>query len=816
MDALIHDLRFAFRTFGRRPGFAVAAVLTLALGIGANTAVFGLVHAVLLRPPAAVASPERLVALFTSDFSGPPFGTSSYPDWQDLRDEAVFTSVAAWSGGTFGVGEPGEVESVDGLAVTTNYFDVLGVTPAAGRLFRGDEEETAGEIVVVSHGLWRERLGARPDVVGSTLRVNGRALEIVGVAPAGFVGFTRTSPAQLWLPIRTAARAGALFGGIEQRSSRGLNMVARLAPGVTLDRAQQAMQLAASRLHAVDAQSWTDVRGEVRRLSLLPESRVRVPPTARDAVVGVAGVLSGAAALVLLLCCANVAGLLLARATSRGREIGVRLSLGAGRRRLLRQLLTESAVLAVLGGTAGVMLAFWTGDLIGRMGDLQGALGVAATIQPDLRLLAFATAVSLGTAALFGIAPALRATRIDLASALRTEAVGAGSDTNRAIARSVLVAGQIAVSVVLLVGAVLLVRTLRSAYAIDPGFATDDVLLVAAAPLPGAESAGDPADVALRIRERFEALPGVQAASWGYASPLTGFGPRRSGTIEGYTPGQGEDMGIHVDHVGPGFFATLEIPIIRGRPIDERDRAGAAGAIVVNQTFARRYLSGRDPIGARIGQGGQEFTVVGVARDARVLSVTEAAPPLLYIPALQMARNTLFYVRTDGDPRSAVAGAAAAIGEVAPGWSVQSIRTMQDQRGVTLGGQRLAGGTVGLFALLALVLAGVGLYGVIAFAVAQRAREIGIRIAVGARPAAVVGLFLRQAVGIVSAGLLLGLVAALAAVRALAGLLIGVAPADPVSFAAAAVILGLIALFATWWPARRAANIDPMRALRTE
>lgn len=813
MDALWQDLRFALRTLSRRPGFALAATLTLALGIGANTAVFGLVHAVLLSPPQGVADPERLVALFTSDYSGPPYGTSSYPDWRDLRDDPAFAGIAAWTGATFGVGAAADVEPVDGMVVTANYFDVLGVRTVAGRPFQADAEDTAGDVVIISHELWHTRLGGDPHAVGSILRVNGRALEIVAVAPAGFVGFTRTAPARLWVPVATALRLGVL-SDIGNRTNRDFAMVGRLAPGVTIEAAQGAMALASPRLHALHPQAWTDVRGSERRLAVLPESHVRVPPTSRGAVVGVAGVLGGAAALVLLLCCANVAGLLLARAAGRGREVGIRLSLGAGRSRLIRQLLTESLLLALLGGAAGLLLALWATELVGGLGDLADALGVPATIRPDARLPGFAALASILTAALFGVVPAFRATRLNLASVLRAEATG--GEAKRGVLRSALVAAQIAVSVVLLVGAVLLVRTLRSAYAVDPGFETENVLLVSAGPLPGAPSAGDAGTTALRLRERLASLPGVEAATWGSAVPLAGFGPRRGAQIEGYTPGQGEDMGIRVDHIGPAFFETLRIPILRGRGIAATDRVGAAGAVVVNESFVRRYLQEREPIGTRVTTGDQDFTIVGIARDARTISLTAAPDPMMYLPSLQMPRGTLFHLRTGGDPRRVADAAAAAIDEIAPGWSVSSVRTLDDQRGATLGGQRLAGSVLALFALLALVLAAVGLYGVIAFAVGQRSREIGIRIALGARPAEVVALFLRQGGAIVLAGAVIGLASALAATRALGGLLIGVGANDAVSFATATGVVALIALFAMWWPARRAARLDPIRTLRAD
>ncbi len=815
MESLVHDIRYALRTLARRPLFTLAATLTLSLGIGANAAVFGLVDALLLRAPEGVSSPDRLVAVFTSDFSGPAFGTSSYPDYLDLREADVFQGMAAWAAANAGLTTERGAEPVVSLGVTADYFAVLGARPALGRFFRPDEEQAPGDGVVVSWGLWQRELGGSADAIGRTVQVNGYPLEVIGVTAAGFTGFQRGVQPELWLPLRTAARIGGLFVAFEGRDSRGLSIVARLASGATLDQAQAAMQLAAARLHGVDPAAWTDVRGEIRRLTVLPEREVRVPPDTRGTALGVAGVLSGAAALVLLMCCANVAGLLLARATGRQREIGVRLSLGAGKRRLIRQLLTESFVLASMGGVGGVLLAFWGMDLIEGTAELRATLGFPIAVSVDGRLLGFAVLLALLTAALFGLVPALRTSRLDLATVLRAESAGTTGRRVRSAGRNVLVGGQIAVSVILLVTALLLVRTLRNAYGADPGFETRNVLLISAGPVPGG-GGDDEGLAALQIRDRLAALPGVDAAGWGWFRPLQGGGPRRGTSIEGYQPSAGEDMEVHVDHVGPGFFETLRIRVRAGRAIDARDRDGAPPVVVINEAFARRYWPGQDPLGRRIEQGEAAFTVIGVAEDARFFSATEEPRPQIYLSALQSPRGATFYVRTGGAVERIIPAAREVIAETAPGWSIAGLRTMQQQRGVLLGGQRLAGGAVALFALLALLLATIGLYGIVAFAVTHRAREIGVRMALGARHTQVVGLFLRQALPIIAAGSALGFVGAFAATRALRGLLIGVTATDLVSYAAAAALLGSVALLATWIPARRAARLDPMFVLRAE
>jgi predicted permease len=767
-----------------------------------------------------VESPDRLVGLFTSDFSGPPYGGSSYPDYYDLRAETVvFEGIASYSSVAATVGE-NAVAPTPALAVSANYFEVLGIRPAAGRFFTAAEEENPGDVVVLSHALATRLFGAAPGAVAQSVRVNGLPLQVIGVTPATFTGFDRSQPGEVYVPARTGFRLGFPLPGLDQRTSRGIALVARLRAGATLESARSAMQLAATRLHDAYPAEWTDVRNVGRRISVLPESQLRVPPASRGSIVSLAGVLMATVGLLLLICCANVASLLLAQTAGRAREMAIRVSLGAGGGRLIRQLFVESLLLAISGGMLGTLLAFWLTDLMTRAIGQNPTVGLPFQASIDLRVLAFAAAVSVGTGFVFGFAPALRARATDVMSVLKRDrdALAGGGRTPL---RSVLVGGQLALSLPLLVGALLLARTLSNAYRIDPGFPMEPALLLNAAPLPGTSPQADPAALTQLLQERLAALPGVTSVSWGSATPLTGLGSRRGLQPVGYTPSEGEDMGIHVNHVGPGYFETVGIPMVVGRPIMDGDRPGSADVLVVNETFAERFWPGQNPIGQRISMGAvngnpREWTVVGVARDVQFLSLTAQVLPYVWVPALQWPRAVNLFLRTAGDPLELVEPVRRVIGEVAPGWAIGRISTLDDLFASGLFAERVAGASIGLFAAIAIILAAVGLWGVIAYAVTQRTREVGIRVALGGVQRGVLSLFLRQALPVVAIGAGIGLVLSWAGSRALGGLLIGVGAGDIVTFGTAATILVGIAFLATWLPARRAAKIDPMVALRGE
>jgi predicted permease len=495
--------------------------------------------------------------------------------------------------------------------------------------------------------------------------------------------------------------------------------------------------------------------------------------------------------------------------------MGVRLSLGAQPGRLIKLLLSESAVLAVAGGLLGTTLAYWGTELV-ALAQRQSPLGVVIDVAPDFRVLAFALTVAAATVLVFGLLPAIQAGRVDPLVALRASGAAAITPTQVRI-RGVLVGAQIALSTLLLVGALLFARTVRAAYRIDPGFDTENLLLVFASPIAGQQGGRDRLSIALELQERIAAMPGVLSVSWGSSTPLAGGGSRRYFAINGYQPMPGEDMEIHVNEVGPRFFETIGIPIIRGRAFDGTERGRAPDVAIVNESFAQRYWPGQDPIGQRLkNPSGNELTVIGVARDARYLSVTEPARPYIFLSALQRTGATRMFVRTARDPLPLLPRIARELEVIAPGWLLANPTTLHDQIGRLVFQQRAAGALIGTFAALAIILACVGLYGVVAFAVAQRTREIGIRVALGAQPGAVVQLFLRRTVPIVALGATAGIVGALMLSRVIASLLIGVTSRDPAAFIGGTLLLAAVAFLASWIPAHRATRVDPMTALRAE
>jgi macrolide transport system ATP-binding/permease protein len=821
-ETVVRDVRYAGRALRRNPGFTTAAVLTLALGIGANTTIFSLVNAVLLRPPPHVQAPARLVAVFTSDFSGPPYGTSSYPDFEEFRKQReIFEGVSLFAPRGVGVGDAADMERTGLELISDNYFQVLGVRPQAGRFFAAEEGRAGAPVAVavIGHDLWQRRFAGNPSVVGSTIRLNGQAFTVVGVAPEGFRGSIRGISIDVWIPVVSAS----LLGGdgpsdLGARGDRSYIIMARLAPGVDIARAQTGMNVVARQLHAAYPEWWTDVSKTGRRITLVPERETRVPPQMRGPALGFVALLMATVALVLLICCANVASLTLARATGRAKEIGVRLSLGASRRRIVRQLLTESVLIAFIGGGIGILFAFWaTRTMMAFHPPLP--IRIALDLGLDARVLLFTMGAALLTALFFGLAPALRASRPDVVGVLKGDGGSTAVAGRRIPLQSILVVSQVAMSLLLLIAALLFVRSLQAASAIDTGFTSDGMLLVDAEPRPGTERTVDPGRVAEQLQERIAAIPGVRAVSWAAAAPLGFDASRRGVAIEGYKPRDGEDMEYHYNQVGPKYFETIGITLLEGRGITPADRRGAPSVVVVNEAFARRFWPGQSALGKRIsitGRGGPYVEVVGVARDSKYLSLTEAPRPFVFIPSLQEPGRITLHVRTASPPRSLLDAVQRDVNAVAPEWSLLNARTMEEQIGVSLLPQRVAGGVLTLFGIVALALAAVGLYGVVAYSVASRSREIGVRVALGARRVDVIRLVLRQGVVLVLIGLSIGVPAAWAVTRLLSGFLIGATATDLIAFGAASLMLASTALLASWIPARRAAAVDPVAALRRE
>ena len=812
----MNDFRYALRQLRRSPGFTIVAVLSLALGLGINTTIFSVVSGLLLRP-LPVADPGRLAAVFTSDFSGPALGTSSYVDYIDMRDRVrSFETLAA------ALMEPVNVSSSDGAEVVTgqfvsgNFFQVVSRPPVRGRLLQPtDDRAGAPPAVVISHGLWRRRFGSDPAVIGQVIGVGGQQATITGVAPEGFTGIVRGLRVDIWAPLAFYQVIHPEGEELTSRGARGLSVVGLLRPGVPARAAQAELRTLAAQFQAAYPDAWTDVRGAPRRLTLVPESELRVVPQLRGGVLGGSALLLGVAALVLLIACANLANLLLARAAARRREIAVRLSLGAGRARLVRQLLSESILLAGAGGVLGVVAALWGTDLISQM-RVPAPFPIELDFAPDLWVLAFALVASTLTGVLMGLAPALQASRPDMVSALRDDVTGVA----RTRLRGAFVVAQMAMSLVLLVAAGLFIRSLQNASSIDPGFSARRALLLGMdLSLVGYDD--DRGRVFFRdLRERLAALPGVESVSLTTIVPLGLSSGRRSLSVRGHTPAPGEEMEFHVASVGPQYFETMGVELARGRGFTDQDRREAPGVVVVNESFARRFWPGQDPIGKEVGLEGDEgpwSTVVGLARDGKYTSRSEDPKPFYYIPIDQMYRsNAVFIVRTAADPRTLAGPARDAVADVDPAVPILQMRTLAENLDLSLLPARIAGVMLGGFGLLGLALASIGLYGVMSYIVGHRTREVGIRMALGAQRRDVLALMVGYGARLIAIGLATGLVLALALSQLVRGFLYGLSPMDPVTYAGVALLLAMVALAASWLPARRATRVDPMTAMRSQ
>jgi macrolide transport system ATP-binding/permease protein len=826
MSDVLRDLRIGVRQLARRPGFAVSALSSLALGIGLTTTLFSVVHAVLLREP-AIADRGRLVEIYSSASEDFPLLTSSYPDYLDIRREVTALEAVAGHGFVRGIlSTSARPVLVTGEAVTSNYFDVLGVRPPMGRAFREDEGRTpdGAPIVVVSHGLWQRQLGGRPDIVGQPVTVSGRPYTVVGVAPASFPGTVPGIPTDFWVPAVMVERFQ--FAGVQsttdsdpgttrldRRGMRWLFVKGRLAEGASIEQARAQLDTLFARLGDDHP-----VTNERTRPTVLPASGIRFHPMLDGYVKAASAALLAAVGLVLLVACANVASLLLARATARRRELAVRAALGAGRGRLVRQLLMESLVLALAGGAMGTLLAWWAVRALGGLATTAFPIPVDFHFAIDGAVLAFAIGMSVLTAVAFGLAPAWSASRPELVPALKDAIDGQAGPRRRLSLRDGLVVGQLALSLVLLVSGALLGRGLLAARATDVGFDPAPVSTLSF----NLQMNGYDEAAAMAFRERalqtLGALAGVEGAAIASRLPMAPDINMTGILVRGHHAPGDEPTPVDVATVGDGYFETVGVPIVEGRAFTAADVADQRKVAVVNETMARRYWPGRSPVGELVHTAGFEqppHEIVGVSRDHVVRAVGEDPRPYLHLPATP-SRSVSVVVRTAGPAGTALPRLRDALWTLEPDIVFAEAATATAIAETTMAPTRAGAMALGAFGVVALILSAMGLYGVIAYAVSLRTREVGIRMALGARRGQILGLILRQGSRLALLGLMLGMLGAWAAASVLESLLYGVGRFDTPAYGLAAGVLLAVALLANLGPALTASRVDPIRALRTE
>jgi putative ABC transport system permease protein len=815
MSTLLADLRYGLRMLGKNPGFTAVAVLTLALGIGANTTVFGWVEGVLLRPLPGVENPQSLFGFET--FAGNrDFVLLSYPDYIDYRDNLkLLAGLATTEITPLSVGEADHPDQVWGEMVSGNYFSVLGVKPIMGRAFgRAEQVDTPGglPLAVISYRLWREHFNSDPQILGKTIRVNQHQLTVIGVAPPAFRGAVAGLAFDLWIPYMMHPELqGVGDWMLRDRGTRQIYGLARLKPGVTLAQARAEVAALASRMSQANDLD----RGITATLAPLWKSHYG----AQSLLLTPLEILMAVCGVVLLIVCANVTNLLLARFSARQREFSVRLAMGASRRRLAQQILTECAVLAGIGGAAGVVLSMWLG------GSLQSLLPpthlpIALTSQLNGRILAFTVLLCTAATLLSGLAPAIQWARADVNEGLKEGGrTGTAGPTSHRL-RRLLVVAEMALALVVLAGAGLLVRSFEATRNVDPEFDPSHVLLSRFFINTSGEDVEQRKEFCQRLRSKLEASAGVKDVAYSDVEPLGIFsGWWEDVQVEGYVPAPGENMKIYRAVVSPGYFRTMKIPVLEGRDFTEQDDLKTQQVMIVNQTFVKRYIPRGQVIGHRVHGWGEWFTVVGVAKDSKYINLTEAPVPFLYVPFRQVYRADMglaFYVRVAGDPNGAIPLVRREVREVDPNVTVIDAIPMAEHVSETLYTQRVAASLLSVLAALALLLAAVGLYSVMAYMVTQRTHEIGIRMALGAQRKDVMKLAVNQGFTLTVIGIAAGVVAAVGLARLLGSFLYGVTAADPVTFAGVSALLALVALLANYVPARRATKVDPMVALRYE
>jgi predicted permease len=816
-EDMFQDLRFGLRMLLKHKGFTAVAVLTLALGIGANTAVFSLVDGILWRPLAA-AQAERLVAVYTTGGNGSGYRSVSYADYAYYRDQQKSLSgLAAYARVPLRLRNGSQIEQIGSELVTGNFFQVLGLQAAQGRMFNPADDQTRGAhpVVVISHRMWRERFNQAPQAVGQTLNLNGQDYSIIGVAPAQFSSVVLDWGKQpdVWLPMMMQPQVMPIHDGVDvlqNRDARWLLLVGRLRDGVELAQAEAELKVLAAQLTA----AWPQ-HNAGRQALVLPQRQARFWPEYRQEIVRVLTMLQVLVVMALLVACFNVANLLLARAAARQKETGIRLALGAGPWRLLRQWLTESLLLALLAAGGGLLFAQW---LMSLFAVFPLPFKIALAIEPrlDARVLGFTLLAAVATSLLFSLALAWQTARVDLLNAIKESLPGR---PGKSIASSGLVIAQIALSLALLAGAGLLARSLWNLRNIETGYRIDRVLLAQFDLDPREFTSERGLGFYQQLLDRVRALPGVETASLTKNVPINPLRMKKPPiAAEGADSQREEDwLNAEPDFISPGYFETLGIRLLAGRDFDGRDAIQAPRVVIVNQTLAERLWPHQSAVGERMKIAGEQqpYTVIAVAPNLKYRALTESPPPYYYLPLAQnYLREMTLQVRTTTQPLALATALRQTAREIDASAFIREISTLDGQVAQALSQPSLTALSAGLLALLALALAATGLYSVMAYSVIRRTREIGIRLALGAQTQDVLQLVLKQGLSLALAGVGAGLLIALALLRMMRGLLFGVNATDPLTLVVVALLLLMVALLSCWIPARRAAKVDPMLALR--